>query len=93
MVNYSTARLWLDCVSHGLSRLITTRRKQEYKQLEGGIGMEEDRLGWRQEFMTIEVLLADLHSYVTTPYISCPQCGAVFYPESASDTHCVGANS
>ncbi len=46
---------------------------------------EEEGFGKYQEFGTIRELIADLHS---APVIYCPQCGVVYYPESASDTHC-----
>jgi phage pi2 protein 07 len=45
----------------------------------------EEKQGKYQEFNTIEELIAFLHH---DPIISCPQCGIVFYPESAGDTHC-----
>lgn len=49
---------------------------------------EEERLGKYREFNSVEELLADLHQEVLP--LTCPWCGLVLYPDSATDTHCMG---
>ncbi|KKN78496.1 hypothetical protein LCGC14_0350280 [marine sediment metagenome] len=49
----------------------------------------ELELGNYQEFSSVDALLGDLHS---CSYISCPLCGCVFYPETASSV-CCGVNN
>lgn len=45
----------------------------------------EVELGMYREYNTIQGVICDLHS---ESFIYCPQCKEVFYPESASATHC-----
>lgn len=48
---------------------------------------EEERLGRYVEFDSVTKLIADLHA---PDILTCPQCGLVYYPESATDIHCIG---
>ncbi len=49
---------------------------------------EEERLDKYLEFDNIQELLADLHHAACAIY-TCSQCGIVYYPESATDMHCI----
>jgi len=46
---------------------------------------EEERLGKYRGFNSASLLIEDLHDLY---FHCCPQCGLLFYPESATDIHC-----
>ena len=49
---------------------------------------EEMRLGRYREFNTVEELIAYLHDKPGYTLYLCAQCGSVYYPTLATDTHC-----
>ena len=50
---------------------------------------EEERVGKYREFNSVEELIAGLREIPLVPFYSCPWCGLVFYPEYATDVHCL----